>query len=896
MSVGTIRSRWGRIAAAGLLAGWLAAGKGAAAAAAAHPLPGAEEEPLVETFTLANGLKVVVRENRSSPVAAVQVWVKAGSSTEPESRAGMSHILEHMAFKGTKRRGTGEIAREVESLGGEINAYTSFDQTVYHITISGRYLENALDILADTLANSVFDPGELEKEIEVILEELRMNEDDPDRVNSKALFRESYRVHPYGRPVIGYADTIRKTTRDDLLAYFDRYYYPGNMVLVLAGDVDGKEVRGKVEKAFLPMKAHAAPRSAAPAEPPQEGTRVTVREMDARRAYLDLGFHGPSMRDDDVFAWDLLSIILGSGQTSRLYREVKDRRGLVDSVSAYSYTPKDPGILMVGATADTAKAEGALGEILFQTFRMAAQPPEGQELARAKASTESDFLYSLESQGSLARHVGFFEVTLGDAAFERKYLRKIRAVTAEDLLAVARRYLRPENLTVAAVLPRGETSRFPAEEVERVARDAYRRAMEAGRPPEGEVRTVMETLPNGIRVIARENRSVPVVSLGATFLAGMRAEPPGRWGVSTVTAELLTKGTARRTAPEISEAVENIAGQLGGFSGRNSFGLRGKFLRGDLEQGLRLFSESLRVPTFPAEELEKKRQELLGRLRLQKDEMTQSVFLLFLATHYGDHPYGRNPLGTEESVRGITREDVEAFYGRWADPRNLVIAVSGDVGAEEAVAAVREAFEGFPRRESYAPLGSLPVPAPSGIRKGQERREKEQAHFVIGYPGARFTDPDRYAFEVLGSALAGMGGRLFVNLRDRKSLAYSVTSFSSEQVDPGFFAFYMGTSTDKLEGAIGDTLKEIGEVRERGITEEELARAKKWIIGSYEIGLQSNGAYVDRMMYNELYGAGYEETFRVPEAIQAVTLEEVNRVARKVLNTEEYTIAVLRGK
>ncbi len=226
---------------------------------AGGPTPSAGEEPLVEKYVLGNGLTVVIRPNPSSPVVAVQAWVKAGSTTEAEARAGMSHILEHMAFKGTKRRGPGEIAREVEAVGGEINAYTSFDQTVYHITLSGRFLENALDILADTLGNSVFDPAELSRELEVILEEVRMNEDDPGRVVSKALFREAYKVHPYGRPVIGYVDTIRKTTREDLLAYFHANYVPGNMVLVIAGAVDPKTSRPLIERTFGQLPPGSAP-------------------------------------------------------------------------------------------------------------------------------------------------------------------------------------------------------------------------------------------------------------------------------------------------------------------------------------------------------------------------------------------------------------------------------------------------------------------------------------------------------------------------------------------------------------------------------------------------------------------------------------------------------------
>jgi zinc protease len=865
-----------------------------AAAAGATPPP--KEEPVIDKYTLPNGLTVVIRENRSSPVVAVQVWVKAGSTAEPERLAGISHILEHMAFKGTTTRGPGQIAREVEALGGEINAYTSFDQTVYHITISGRYLANALDILADTLANSVFDAEELAREKEVVLEEYRMNQDDPGRVTSRALFREAYRVHPYGRPVIGYEETIKRVTRDDLVAYFERYYNPGNMVLVIAGDVDSQAARPLIERALLSLDERSGPRAETAAEPRQDGVRVRIEEREVLRAYLNLGFHGPSMRSENVFAWDLLSLILGGGQTSRLYREVKEK-GLVDSVSASSYTPKDPGLLIVGATGSAEKFREALRAIFVETFRMAAAPPEGREIARAKAATESDFVYSLESQGSLARHIGFFEVTLGDAGFEREYIERIRAVSAADIVSVAKKYLTPASLTVSAVVPHGETGVLPVAEIARIAEEAYAEAMaDSEEQPAVGPTVVKEVLANGIRVIVREDRSVPVVSVVAGFLAGLRAEPADKGAISVMTAEMLTKGTAAKSAREIAEAVEDIAADLWGFSGRNSFGLRGKFLRRDFEKGFGLFAESLRTPAFPADELEKKRREILGRLKAQKDDLTQSAFLLFLATHYGDHPYARNPLGTESTVRSMTREDLEAFYTQWADPRNMVIALSGDIAVDEAIAAVRAHFADFPKRESFGPIDPIPVPPEKEIRLSEERRNKEQAHFVIGYTGVRFTDSERYAVEMLGAALAGQGGRLFTNLRDRKSLAYSVTSFSSEQVDPGFFAFYMGTSSDKIDTAIEKTLQEIEEVRKNGVSPEEFERAKKWMIGTYEIGLQSNAAYAERMMFNEMYGVGHEETFEAPRKIQAVTLEEVNRIAASLLSTERYSIAVIRGK
>ncbi|MBF8260036.1 MAG: Zinc protease [Actinobacteria bacterium] len=524
-----------------LMAGWILL---AALAAGATSAP--EEAKLIEKYKLRNGLTVVIRENRSSPVVAVQVWVKAGSTSEPENRAGMSHILEHMAFKGTKKRGPGQLAREVEALGGEINAYTSFDQTVYHITISKRYLENALEILSDTLGNSVFDAGELAREKEVILEELRMNEDDPGRIVWKALFREAYTVHPYGRPVIGYADTIRKTGRKDLVSYFSKHYHPGNMVLLIVGDVDPKAARPLIEKTFSPLKSRATAKRKIPAEPPQKAVRVKIQEWDAKRAYLEIGFPGPSMKSKDVFAFDLFSSILGDGETSRLYREVKDRRGLVDSVGSGSYTPKDPGLLMVRARGSTKKSAEALREILVQVYRMTAGPPEGGELARAKTQTESGFLYSLESQSSLAGHIGSFEVTLGDAAFERKYLKAIRAVTAEDVAAVAKKYIRPERLNVSIIVPKGDEGALTDETVRKIAAEAWTEATAPKVAKAGsEASTVKKVvLPNGIRVIVRESRAVPVVAVEAGFMAGLRAEPAEKNGISVMTAEMLTKGTS----------------------------------------------------------------------------------------------------------------------------------------------------------------------------------------------------------------------------------------------------------------------------------------------------------------------------------------------------------------
>src|SRR5262245_21716272 len=275
--------------------------------------------------TLKNGLKVIVEENHASRVVAAQVWVSVGSADETPVDAGLAHVHEHMLFKGTAKRKVGEIASDVEGAGGDINAWTSFDQTVYNVTIASRELDVALDILADAVQHSTFDAAELSKELEVVLEELRRGNDTPSRVASEMLFRTCYQVHPYFRPVIGYVDTVSAFTRDQILSFYKRWYHPDNMCLVVVGDVKADDVVKQAEALFElrpndEAKAKQAPRAA---EPKQRSLRVVKKAQDIQETHLSFAWHGTPLRHADTAALDVLSILLGSGESSRLFRRIK---------------------------------------------------------------------------------------------------------------------------------------------------------------------------------------------------------------------------------------------------------------------------------------------------------------------------------------------------------------------------------------------------------------------------------------------------------------------------------------------------------------------------------------------------------------------------------------------
>jgi len=430
----------------------------------------------------------------------------------------------------------------------------------------------------------------------VILEEVRMNEDNPARVVDKALFREAYKLHPYGRPVIGFVETIRKTTREDLLAYFHANYVPGNMVLVIAGAVDPKTSRPLIEKTFGSFPP--VPRRRRPGRSSRRRERPGRRQGEGRAARLHRdGFHGPSMRDPDVYAWDLLSMILGSGETSRLYRGVKDGKGLVDSVTASSYTPRDPGLLFVGGTLSPEKAPAALKEILLETFRMTAAPPEGRSWPAPRRHGDGfPVLPRVAVGGGPPRRF------LRDHA-ER---RGVRAdVPAQDPRGDRRRHPggreevpRPREPDRLGCPSAGQGGILPVEEVRTTVREAYREATAPAAKAEAKGTVVKEVLANGIRVIVRENRAVPVVAVQAGSSRGCAESRRKEAASPTSPRGCLRRGrhTVRRGR---SPRRWRIWGGPQRLLGRNSFGMQGKFLQRDFEKGFRLFAESLLAPDVP---------------------------------------------------------------------------------------------------------------------------------------------------------------------------------------------------------------------------------------------------------------------------------------------------------
>jgi zinc protease len=841
-----------------------------------RPRPFPQNPPGVLVHRFENGLELILREDRSAPVVSVQAWCRAGSVDEGKwIGAGLSHVLEHMLFKGTTTRGPGRIDQEVQAAGGYMNAYTSFDRTVYWINVPDTGAPVAIDILCDIVQNASLPESELEKELDVIRREMDMGEDDPGRRSSRGLFSTAFTRSPYRHPVIGWPDIFNSIRREDLLAYYAEKYAPNNCFLVVVGNIRPADVIAQVAAAFSKAKARAVPESVLPVEPRQTGPRETMEEAPVELAHFHFGWHIPEVRHHDIPALDVLSTILGSGRSSRLYRTVRDRSALVHSVNAWIYTPSLGGLFGVSGVCDGDKFAAARDAILAEVHRLASEPVAALECSKAVKQFTAGMLASRKTMEGQAQDLGGNWMAARDLGFSERYLEAVKQVTPQDLQRVAQTYLADSNRSLYGLLPKG-----------------FRPVEDSAAEASADHPIHLYTLSNGLRLLVKEDHRLPFVQFRAAFSGGLLYETPADSGITALLSRMLVKGTARRSAEEIAETIEGLGGSLDAYGGNHSFGLSAEVLTDDFAVGLDLFTDVLLHPKFPTGAMEREREAQLASIRGQKDQLLQSAFRLMRRGLFGETGYGLDGSGTEESVRSLSVAQLRECHQNLVVPANGILAVYGDIHAEAVRGAVETALAGWKPGKVAPP----PAAVPSTVTpRFDETREKEQAVFVIGFPGTTFHSPDRHALELLQEACSDMGSRLFMRIRDELGLAYYVGASQFPGRSEGYFAFYCGTSPGQVDTVETELRAQAEILRRDGLTAEELERAKAKIIGQRKIARQDLGQCAMSHALDELYGLGYRNHETEAERVAAVTLEEIREVTARYLVADRAVVAILRG-
>ncbi|MDQ2658960.1 MAG: insulinase family protein [Verrucomicrobiota bacterium] len=830
-----------------------------------------------QKWILPDGLTVIVQEDHSAPVASVQAWCGTGSIDEDAHLgAGLSHILEHMLFKGTKTRPANAIAQAVQDVGGYINAYTSFDRTVYWIDVPKAGVPVAIDVLADAMMNSTLPAAEYAKEQEVIRREFAMGFDDPDRMAGQLLFATAYQRHPYRLPVIGLLDVFNQLTQEQVMAYYQARYVPNNFTFVIVGDVQADQVHQQLTAFFKDHPAKSIKPHYIPVEPAQLGRREVHEEFATELTRLSLSWHIPEVTHPDVPALDLLSTILGDGRSSRLYRRVREEAGLAYGLSAFSYTPGQPGILGIDATTEPEKRQQAQDLILQIIEEIKAGGVTSEEVAKAKKISLSHHLAALTTMRGQASDLGSNWFLTRNLNFTRDYLADVQEVSGSDIQRVATQYLIDTNLTIVSLNPKGAVA-VPVDASKAVVAQEIQRI----------------ELSNGLRLLVREDPRLPLISITAVFRGGLLAETPATNGITHLMAKALLKGTTTRTAEQIADAIEAVGGNIGSDSGNNSFNLSLDVTQPDLRLAGELIADILLNANMPDAAVAREKEVQLAGIKDDEEQLTAVARNILREALFMEHPYALRTKGAEASVTKLTRKDLLAFRDRYLVAKNGVISVFGNVKATE----VQQLFEQTLATMRPGELALSEVAPSKSIAKVIEvesLKEKAQAVLMVGYRGADMFSPDRYALELIDEASSDLGSRFFIRIREQMGLAYYVGSTQLQGLVPGMFAFYLGTDPQKVAQVKQALLDEIQLLASGGLTSEELVRAKKKLLGQQQIANQSNDSLGYMTALDELYGLGFDYYKKLEAEVEAVTLEEVKRVAAKYFSAQPYVLATVR--
>ncbi len=834
-------------------------------------------------FGLDNGMRGLVDASGRSDAAAVYVWINVGSADEPAGMEGAAHFVEHMVFKGTRSYGVGEVAAAIEALGGDLNAWTSFDETVFHATVPAAEAVPAMGVLAEMLRSARFEPDELERERTVILEEIRGADDDPDSVLSEATYAVAWPDHPYGRPVIGTTRSVRAMSRAALHDFYERHYQPSNACLAVAGPVDAPAVREAAERLFGGGRM-ARPRAGQAPTAGRRRPRVLRRGFEA--CLVDLAFPGPGIGHAGVAALDVACMALGGGASSPIEARLRLREGLCVSADAGFHLERDGGMAVLSLQPREGRVGDAVAAAREEIGRARAGGLREEDVERAKAQILADRVFGRETVDGRAHTLAWHQERLGSHDAWQAYDAEIASVGIAEATEAARRWLDPEREVALALVPEGESvslARGRAKLVNGV--DGFPaagvRAREAA-PIVGRAAAARRVvLDNGVRVLLEPDDG-EVAAIRVTGLGGALAEDAASAGRGAAWGRALVRGAGDMDAIAFATAVEGIAGSVAASSGRSSQAVRGEFVASRFEEGVALVAEVLTRPRFDAPEVERVRAELREALAQRDDHPEHVLSERVWAEAFGEHPYALPVLGTKGTVGRLRRAHLLAHHRAWAAGRNLVVGVTGAFDPDRVLALLRETVGKLPAGEPFV-LPARPT-LPAETRDVTLRSGREQAHVAYAFPGAALEDPHQPDLEVLAAVLGGQGGRLFVELREAHGLAYAVSAASHEGVHPGLLVCTVATDPDRVEEAEARLVESLARAAGGGLSGEEIERARRYILGAAELDLQTASARSNLAAYTELYGQdGLRYRSIVRAKIEGVRDDEVRRQAARVL-------------
>jgi zinc protease len=858
-----------------------------------------------EKYTLPNGLEVILSQDRRLPMVAVNLWYHVGPANEEPGRTGFAHLFEHMMFQSSKHVPPDSHFPLLEAAGATgVNGTTDYDRTNYFETVPSNQLELALWLESDRMGYLLekVDQAALSNQQDVVRNERRQSvENQPYGLAGEALVQLLFpKGHPYHGNVIGSHEDIQAVKLEDVRRFFRQYYAPNNASLAIVGDIDTAATKQLVEKYFGTLKR-------GPAVPPikAETPAITTerRQVVPARVQLprvSIAWLTPSIYKPGDADADIVGDILGGGRSSRLFKKLVYELEIAQNVSASQYSLILGSIFQINATARPGRTAEELEKAIDQELAaLRAEGPSAAEIDQARNTIETAIIGGLERLGGfggVADRLNMYNHYLGTPDYLEKDILRYRAVTPASALAFAKQYLTPNArvvvhavpgsppapaqgtpATASATAPQGEGESINADEPWRseVPQGGPLRPLQLPTPGSA-------TLANGLTLILSERRGLPIVSANLVIRTGSDANPPDKAGLANFVAAMLDEGTATRDALQLADETARLGATLTTGSSMDATSINARSLSKNFAATLDLVADVALRPSFPAEEIERQRASRLAQLVQQRDNPGQVAAQVTSIALYGArHPYGYTELGTEASVKAMSRQDMSDFWARNFVPNNAALVVAGDISLAELRSLAEKAFGAWKRGAPVRP--ALRDPETTGARIViVDKPGSPQTELRVASVGPPRSTPDFLPLQVMNNELGGLfSSRINMNLREQHGYSYGARSGFAFRRNGGPFTIGAGVRTDATAPAVSEIFKEVRGMIEKPVTTEQLRKAKDALANSIPAAFETNQNAVNSFSNIFVYDLGLDYYSRYAQRVNAVTAAQALDVAKR---------------